>query len=211
MSAHCLGLDLGLLHAGAAQLHQDGQIHTQRFTGDPLKADATIPERTARIRAVTRWAIARATVATALAVVEELPRGIGAHGGRDERAAVVWAVLGQLVRHDVPVALVNPSSLKAKIVGNGRADKDDMRAAVAKLYPGHGLARASYDECDAAALATLGVMKLAQHHGADGPWRGPWLSARALNVDTGCQWPDLGPGWVKPTPAPLRPVFAVPS
>lgn len=210
MSPHVLGLDLGLAHAGAAQLYQDGRLYTTRYTSESLPADAPVKAVSARIREVTGWAIRRATTTTALAVIEELPRGTKM-GQHDERAAVVWAVIGQLVRHDVPVALVNPTSLKAKIAGSGRADKDRMRQAVAALYPGHGIARASYDEADAAALATLGVIKLAQHLGPDGGWSGPWLSARSISLDSGCRWPDLGPGWVKPAPPVLLPQFAVPS
>lgn len=206
MSLNVLGLDLGTCNAGAAQLHQDGRIYTQRLDGWSLPDDAPLTDTVARIRAVTAWAVARATTATVLAVIEELPRGIGAHGGRDERAAVVYAVAGQLVRHGIPVALINPSSLKQKITGNGHASKAEMGRAVARLHPGQGLHLASKDEWDAAALATLGVIRLAAHHGKAGPWSGPWLDARALNLETGCRWPDLGPGAVRaPLPAVTAP------
>lgn len=211
MSPHVLGLDLGTVRAGAAQLHQDGRIFTWRHDGESLPADAPIADTCHRIRAVTGWAIARATTGTVLAVIEELPRSIGAHGGRDERAAVVWAVAGQLVRHGIPVAFVNPTSLKAKIAGSGRASKSRMRDAVAALYPGQGLARASWDEADAAALATLGVIKLAAHLGPAGGWTGPWLDARALNVDTGCRWPDLGPAAVREPLSPIASPFGTPA
>lgn len=211
MSPHVLGLDLGLARAGAAQIHQDQRIITWPYGSDPPEATAEPAVTARRIRDVVAWAIGRATTATALAVIEAMPYSIGAHGSRDERAAIIWAVAGQLDRLGVPVALINPVSLKAKIAGSGNADKTDMRRALVALYPSRGLARASYDEVDAAALATLGVIKLAAHHGPAGPWKGPWLDARALNIDTGCRWPNLGPGWIKPQPAPLLPQFAVPS
>lgn len=213
MSVHCLGLDLGLANAGAAQLHADGRVYTTRYATEPLPTDAPVADVAARIRAVKRWAISRATAATALAVVEELPRGTQM-GQHDERAAIVWGVIEQLVRHQVPVALINPTTLKHRIAGNGRADKDRIRRAVAALWPGHGLARVSYDEADAVALATLGVIKLAAHHGPTGPWSGPWLEARSINLDDGCRWPDLGEPATPPAPPPApvtAPAFQEPS
>lgn len=208
MSAHVLGLDLGLARAGAAQLYADGRIYTTRYSSDSIGDDAPVALVAARIRAAKRWAIARATTGTVLAVVEELPRGTQ-HGQHDERAAVVWGVIEQLVRHDVPVALINPTTLKARVAGNGRADKELMRRAVAALYPGQGLARASYDECDATALATLGVAKLAAHHGPAGPWSGPWLDARSLGlVGSGFRWPDLGKPATPATVVPPIPALA---
>lgn len=211
MSPHVLGLDLGLARAGAAQLHQDQRIYTWPYASDPPPADGEPAVTARRIRDVVAWAVGRATTSTQLAVVEAMPYGIGAHGSRDERAAIIWAVAGHLDRLGVPVALINPISLKTKIAGTSKADKTDMQRALVALYPNRGLARATYDEIDAAALATLGVIKLAAHHGPDSGWTGPWLDARALNIDTGCRWPDLGPGWVKPKPAPLTPLFSVPT
>lgn len=208
MSAHVLGLDLALAHAGAAQLHTDGQLRTQRYNTDPLPAGATPVEVALRIREVKRWAYRRATASTALVVIEELPRGT-VHGQHDERAAVVHGVAEMFAVAGIPVAMVNPTSLKQRISGNGRADKDEVRRAVAALYTRQGLHQASYDEADAAAAATLGVCRLAAIVGD--PWRGPWLSAQSLNLESGFRWPaELQTTPAERPPAPL-PLFEVPN
>jgi Holliday junction resolvasome RuvABC endonuclease subunit len=207
MTAHVLGLDLGLAHAGAAQLHADGQLRTQRWNSDALPADATPADVADRIRAVERWAWNRAGASTELVIVEELPRGT-TMGQHDERAAVLWSVVGRFARAGILVALVNPTTLKQRITGNGRADKDRVRRAVAALYPHQGLLRASYDEADAAGLATLGVCRLAAVHGE--PWHGPWLSAQSLNLEAGFRWPrELHTTPTERPPVPL-PMFEVP-
>lgn len=210
MSPNVLGLDLSLSQSGAAQVHQSGLVQTWRHPTDPLPTGATLEAEAARLVEITAWAVGRGTTATVLAVLEAPSLG-STTGKQHERAALWWMVVRALSRLGVPVASVAPSSLKQKIAGHGHADKAAMGRAVRALYPSHGLDRVSNDEIDAVALATVGVIKLAQHLGPEGGWSGPWLEARALNVESGCRWPDLGPGWVKPAPAPLRPVFAVPS
>lgn len=209
-SPNVLGLDLSLSQSGAAQVHQSGLVQTWRFATDPLPAGATLEAEAARLVDITAWAVGRGTVGTVLAILEAPSLG-STTGKQHERAALWWMVVRALSRLAVPVGCVAPSSLKHKIAGSGKADKAAMGRAVHALYPKHGLDRVSDDEWDAVGLATVGVIKLAQHLGPEGGWSGPWLDSRALNVDTGCRWPDLGPGWVKPKPAPLAPLFAVPS
>jgi Holliday junction resolvasome RuvABC endonuclease subunit len=192
VSAHVLGLDLGLATAGAAQIHHDGRVYTQALTTDALGADAPIAAVAARIRRVARWAVQRATTATVLVVIEG-PAHAAQHGQPHERAGVWWRVVDQLVRHERPVAVLSPSTVKGYMTGNGNADKDLVRSAVAAAWPGHGLARASSHECDAVALATAGVDWLG--------WPGPWLEGRrGAKALLRAQWPDL------PTPRTELPI-----
>lgn len=181
MSSHVLGLDLGLAHAGAAQIHDDGRVYTQRLVTDPLPADAPLAVVAARLRHVARWAVERATVSTALVVIEG-PAHAAQHGQPHERAGIWWRVVDSLVRHEIPVAVVPPQRMKWFITGSGNADKDRVRSAVATLWPGHGLDKVSADEADAVALAGMGQCWLR--------WPGPWFEARALAVEKGCRWPE---------------------
>lgn len=204
-----LGLDLGVAKAGAARLDVDGKLRTWRWAApSTLTADTTPADVALRIRAVKRWAYGRASTSTELVVVEELPRGT-VFGQHDERAAVVYGVIELFAAAGVPVALVNPTTLKQRISGNGRASKDEVRSAIARLYPRQGLARITDDEADAAGLATLGVARLAHLRGR--PWVGPWLDAQSLNLESGFRWPaELHTTPQQRPPVPL-PMFEVPT
>ena len=208
MSAHVLGLDLGLAHLGAAQLHDDGRIYTQHLEtatppcaeGHPKCADhrSTIVDVEARITAAARWAVERATVHTALAVIEG-PAFAAKFGQPHERAGVWWAVVRALIRHEIPVAVLSPSTLKGYLAGNGNASKAEVQAAVAAAWPKQFLDRVTSHEAEAAGLATAG----ADHLG----WSGPWLAGRR---GTGwlkkAWWPDVAsPAEVSVDPARLRP------
>lgn len=198
MTAHVLGLDLALAHAGAARIHQDGRVQTWQLDTDPLPKTATLDQTSDRMTKIVRWALSKATRSTALAVIEQVPRGADT-GYAMERAAVFWDVVHALRSHGIPVGAVNPRTLKARVAGSAKASKADLRRAVAALYPKSHLSRITYDEADATALGVLGVIKLAQHHGPAGGWNGPWLSARSINIDSGCHWPVLGPPYASTT------------
>ncbi|MDN5861226.1 MAG: crossover junction endodeoxyribonuclease RuvC [Pseudonocardia sp.] len=203
-----LGLDPGIANTGAARLTHQGRLDTWHLHRDPLPTDTSPADTAARIHDVIRWATGRATTTTTLVLIEELPYAIGAHGGRDQRAAVLWSVTGALARAGLPVAHVNPTTLKQRITGNGRASKAEIRAAIAKLYPRQGLTRITPDEADAAGLATLGVARLAHLRGL--PWRGPWLNAQSLNLEDGFRWPTELQSTPAERPKPPLPMFEVP-
>lgn len=197
MTAHVLGLDLGIAHAGAAQIHRDGRVYCQRWSSDPLpcheghrpcsdRHPPVLAALDARMTDVVRWAVARATVHTVLAVVEGPAMAAATGRGQaDERAGIRWRVVHALHGHGIPVAVLPPSTVKGYIAGKGNAPKDDVRRAVAAAWPGHGLDRVSWDEADAVALATAG----ADHCGWDGPWLDGRRGAGWLRK---AQWPDLG-------------------
>lgn len=194
--SHVLGLDLGLANAGAAQIHDDGSVFTW------VKTTPTLPcieghrpcraepkhhtEATAialRIREVARWAVELATTSTVLVVIEG-PSLNSRFGMPHERAGVHWQVVGAFARHEIPVAIVSPSTAKAYMTGSGKADKDLMKRCVAATYPGHGLAGVTEHEADAVALAACGVDWCG--------WPGPYLDGRR------------GAGWLKKAQWPER-------
>lgn len=208
MTANVLGLDISLTQTGAAKIYVDGPVRTTRYTPPKHPENATLAEDAGRRRSIKRFCITQAGTGTALVIIEELP-AMTKFGKHDERAAVVLGVIEHFVHLGVPVATVHPSSLKQRISGDGHADKDTVRRAVAALHPGQGLLRVSDDEADAAAAATLGVARLAAILGL--PWTGKWLNAQSLNLESGFRWPvELHTTPAQRPPVPL-PMFEVPS
>lgn len=188
VSDHVLGLDLSLSSTGAATLSIDGRVDTWVKTTDPVHDDDALCDR---IGDITAWCLGLLTVRTKL-VVLEAPSFGSQHGQQHERAGLWWAVRRGLARRGIPVGRVAPKTLKARIAGSGKASKDDMRRAVARLYPGQGLARISFDEADAVGLAVLGVIRLR--------WDGhPWIGAHA--PDSAGVWSGLDD---YEAPAPVR-------
>lgn len=182
-----LGLDLGLAHAGAAQIHHAGDatgmhVYTQHLQTEATGPDDPITAVAARVRRIVRWAVGRATTSTMLVVIEG-PAHNAEHGLPHERAGVWWLVVDQLVRHGLPVAVCAPMTAKKYIAGHGRSDKRAVRRAVHAAWPGRGLDRVTDHQADAVALATCGVDWLG--------WPGPWLEGRrGASLLTAVRWPE---------------------
>lgn len=172
-----LGLDLSLAHTGAASLTDRGTVATWLLETAPASGVLDVDARLSRI---ARWVMGRVTTGTVLAVIEAPSYG-SQHGQQHERAGLHWRVIRGLVAREIPIAVCPPTTLKKWATGSGRASKPDMRDAVARLWPGRGLARVSEHEIDALALAGLG----AQWLGWEGPWLGPSPTALAT-----VQWPE---------------------
>lgn len=193
MSAHVLGVDFSLTSTGAAAIDDTGRVDHWVYKTDPPPCreghhqckeghPPDLLDVHGRIRSIAVWFCGLVKVTTKLVVIEGPANGI--HLGQpDERAGLRWLVINKLILNEVPVGILNPSTLKAYVTGRGNASKDDMRKAVAKLYPAQGLARITDDEADAVGLAMAGADFLS--------WPGPWLEGRR---GTGwllkAQWPD---------------------
>ncbi len=168
VTPHVTGLDLSLTSTGIAWM--DGTTTTLK-PGERRGLD--------RIR----WICARIIEGTArseLAVVEgpAYSRALGA--GHHEAAGLWWAVLSELDRYSVPVAVVTPGGLKKYATGRGNADKTAM--AVAAMERAR-LKFASADECDAWWLRAMGL-----DHLGHPPLQLPAGHRQALAK---AQWPDL--------------------
>lgn len=88
-------------------------------------------------------------------------------------------------RHEIPYAVIPPSSLKLYGTGYGKAAKGEMRSAVADRYGIHTEGAARYDEADAYVAMAAGM---------------DWLGYRLADVPERCAaalakvaWPETVP------------------
>jgi Holliday junction resolvasome RuvABC endonuclease subunit len=154
-----VGLDLSLTKSGVAVIvatARNTSLVTETFSSKGKRADSLV-ERHARITGLGKELLHHAAVAD-LVVIEGLFTGPNA-GSLIDRAALFWWVAGGLIRREVPVAVVPPTSLKLAIAGKGGADKVQVALALAKLWPDADLG--NNDSADAAGLAHLGAVWLA--------------------------------------------------
>lgn len=186
MTAHIAGVDPSLTGCGLAHITAEGLVQTWVKGTDPLPKTATPGEVSARLSEIVGWLFSRdlnlINANTVLAVVEGPAHG-ALYGQPHERAGLFWRILNGFCVRGVPVAVMNPTTAKAYIAGHGRADKADVRRAVAAAWPGQGLARIDDNQADAVALATAGVDWVG--------WPGPWLEGRrGAKSILSARWPD---------------------
>lgn len=98
-----------------------------------------------------------------------------------ERAHLYYSILAALYVRDQLVTIVPPTTLKKRVTGSGRADKqqmlDTVRDAWSEAGWGDGHAGGRFDRSDATALAWVGAVD----HGWDVP---KLITGRAQLVDT---------------------------
>lgn len=155
-----LGLDLSLVRAGIA-IVTDGVPTRVCSVGHAGVNGANYRSRSNRITSQAR-AVIQATqfgplpIHVDLALIEDqLAHGPMLPSALD-RSALWWGVYSALNARNVPIAVVNPATLKVWTTGKGRADKADMLASVREW----GWRAANHDEADALALASVGAYHL---------------------------------------------------
>jgi crossover junction endodeoxyribonuclease RuvC len=150
-----LGIDLSLTAPGVA-LAAAGELTTETVK---IPTAMRGIERLEHIRAVLGdWAWGKGV---ALAVVEGPSYGSQAgQSGHHERAGLWWLVRVDLHRHEIPVAVVPPSTLKRYATGKGTAPKDAMTLAADRRFPAAGVS--DNNSADAAFLAAMGARWLGE-------------------------------------------------
>jgi crossover junction endodeoxyribonuclease RuvC len=174
---HVVGLDLSLTSSGIAiitETHRGLKIATSTVTSKGKRA-ASVVDRHARLTEIGAGVLHHAGQVE-LAVIEG-PFS-GPNGSAIDRHALWWFVVGGLIRREVPVAVVAPTSLKLAIAGKGTADKAALSGALARLWP--DLVVGSADEADAAALAHLGAV-----------WMGWPVTTLERHKQVRAEWPIL--------------------
>jgi len=152
------GLDLSLTCTGVAicvQTLRETKMATSAIKSTGRK-DATLLDRHERLTALGQDIIHHASLCD-LVVIEGPFAGVRG-GSPIDRHALFWFVAGALIRREVPVAVVAPTSLKLAIAGKGSADKAALSASLVKLWPDVDVT--SSDVADAAGLAHLGAVAL---------------------------------------------------
>jgi Holliday junction resolvasome RuvABC endonuclease subunit len=93
-----------------------------------------------------------------LAVMEEFPMGLAGGGGVSGKVADRLGLRGVLLygfdARGVPVAMVNPTTLKVYATGGGRSDKAEMTTAARAQF---GVRIANDNEADALWLLRMGL------------------------------------------------------
>lgn len=164
------GLDLSLTRAGIAVLRDgrpalltdvghgsvNGKGHTHR-------SRRITSQCTAILRALDAW-----FPVLDLAVIEDqLEHGPMLPSALD-RSALWWGVFSALTAKRIPVAVVNPNTLKRFATGKGNAQKPQMLAAAREWWP----RVANHDQGDSAWLAGMGAVQLGEYPPfALTPWR----------------------------------------
>jgi Holliday junction resolvasome RuvABC endonuclease subunit len=154
-----VGLDLSLTKTGIGIITQraDGTCTAvaDTITSRGRRADDLVA-RHARLTELGKAIVHHAATAELTVVEGPVP---GAKGGSPvDRWGLWWWVVGGLIRRDVPVAVVAPTSLKLAIAGSGRADKASLAVALTRLYPDVDVT--SSDVADSVGLAHLGAVHL---------------------------------------------------
>lgn len=155
------GIDPSLTNTGIAILH-NGQPTTIESTGIGGKSAANWLTRNRRIRATVPRILRKLTTTPDLVVIE----GILEHGpmlpGAIDRHALWHALYGALDHQGIPIAVVNPSTLKIWATGKGNAKKPAILAEVRSWFTNHESRIVNHDQADALVLALMGA-----HHAGD--------------------------------------------
>lgn len=172
-----IGIDPSLTSTGVAVIDGAAILHarTDRIESSPPKrakgdkTRATLPERSARIAAITAAVMEWAPLGmTALALIEEPIHGVTG-GSVWDRAGLWWSIVTRLQRADVPVVQVNSTTRRIWATGSNSGSKSPVSVHMSMwpdVDPG-----VSDDEWDALVFATMGAQhlgwfpaELARHH-----------------------------------------------
>ena len=145
-----VGIDPSLTCTGIAVM--DGvEVSTRRFVSPNI--GATLLARRNRIRRAVDPILTFLPARFDVAVIE-VPHSRQQYGAQNERIALYWFLVDQLIARG-PIVEVAPSQRAKLATGNGRASKDDVIAATWAAFPD---ARIPDDNvADAVSLAWAGA------------------------------------------------------
>ncbi|MFF9200005.1 hypothetical protein ACF09L_32840 [Streptomyces sp. NPDC014779] len=166
-----IGLDLSLTSTGIAGESWTDRIRTK--TRGDMRLHYLVGQVATFIRAAD------------LVVLEGPSYGHGAMAGHEDLAGLRVLVRQYCHRHQIPYAVIPPSTLKLYATGYGKASKGEVRSAVADRYGVHTEGAARYDEADAYVAMAAGM-----------DWLGYQLAPvpeRAAKALAGVTWPETTP------------------
>lgn len=180
-----VGLDPSLTNTGIAVL-VNGAPLLLTSTGLGSPDGKSHQHRSRRVRAVCQSVLLHVTQGSHglwpdLVVIE----GILEHGpmlpSAIDRHQLWGGIYGGLDAKNIPVVVINPSTLKVWVTGHGRASKGEMLTAVRAWWP--NITIRNHDIADAAALAAIGAM----HAGDPMPFT---VKDRHRNSLDAVAWPE---------------------
>lgn len=150
LSLTCTGIGVITLRSGRPCIASAATVTSKG------RRAASLVDRHERLTVLGRDIVHHAAGAE-LAVIEG--PFVGSKGGSPiDRMALFWFVAGALIRREVPVAVIAPTSLKLAITGKGNCDKAALAVALSRLWPDVDVT--SSDVSDAVGLAHLGAVYL---------------------------------------------------
>ncbi|TDQ01282.1 hypothetical protein [Labedaea rhizosphaerae] len=184
MTTTVIGIDPSLRRTGLARVTIPAErdpIAETRVRPSTGTRQATLTDRAARLAGITGYVLDYA-LPCHLAVIEGPSLGSGGVGSAWDRAGLWWRIVARLLGHDAPVAVVPPQTRAKWATGSGRADKETVRQAIARLWQPYWQPQHATDdnEADALVLASMGAHWLGLL-----PMAGPDPAALA-----GAAWPD---------------------
>lgn len=175
-----LGIDTSLTSTGLATIRPGEGASVHHIPTRGRRGD-TLVDRNQRINGICAEVSLWSSNGIALAVVEG-PSVASVGGSPWDRAGLWWRIVAGLLSHDIPVAVVAPSSRAKWATGSGAASKAGVAAAMQRRFPDIEITRD--DEADALALAAMG----AQHLGWDVGWTPTAMQLAVLEKVT---WPEV--------------------
>lgn len=153
MSGHVLGIDPSLTATAVAS-----SVGWVEITGAKGKADATYPDRLARINKAYAAIMGLIKPGTELVVIEG-PAYSRVNGGAWDRAFLWWLIYRHCAYQEIPVAVVPPNLRAQYATGKGNGSKGAVIDAVARRWPGYGTG-GDDNAADAVVLMAMGLDKL---------------------------------------------------
>lgn len=146
-----VGIDPSLTCTGIATIDDTGRVETRRVAAPSL--GTTLQARRDRMRKAIAGILAPIPPRVGVTVIE-VPFAAKQFGAHDQRLALYWWLVDQLLARG-PVVEVKPPQRAKLATGNGGAGKKDVVAAMRAAYPE---ARIPDDNvADALALAAAGA------------------------------------------------------
>ena len=151
-----LGLDLSLASTGLAEL---GYTPSERWVVNSHTVPTVGREGDPEWITVERFDYIASMIAPRAEHADVIAVERPAYGAKGAAVSVLaglwWTVYRRLLRYEVPVVIIPPTSVKKYATGSGTASKRDVSRSTLRLFPDHETK--SGDEDDALIISAMGA------------------------------------------------------
>ncbi|MCV7230694.1 hypothetical protein [Mycolicibacterium komossense] len=188
MRRYVVGIDPSLKRAGITVLRLDdtgvARPKVLRDTGYSLPESAGYDDHSDRIAVNSRTVyqiLDKLPVKPELVLIENMLPPKDGNFSHNERAALWYGIWSGIKARGLPRAVIQPPTLKLWATGNGRAEKEDILAAVQGWWP--TIPIANHDIADSAVCAAMCAMRMG--------WKLPFPTRRRHFAGmTTVHWPE---------------------